>query len=502
MCTHNRWVHNRYTGESLYVKCGVCPSCQQGKADRLYARICAHERKDKRFSIFVTLNYNNQSLPYVLLDEVKDSPSRFNVYRNIKFVTSRNKCGRGFHTDRIYGRNVIGQITPNQFDFNRNYLDDVSSVVLPQRWKYERTAVGVAFGKDFGDFIKRFKLNLTRYYGIPSGKDQVAFVRVQEYGPTTFRPHFHFKMDFPEYYSKYYEAIRRSIVQAWPYCSRRQIKENIGIAIAGQRYISSYTCRPSGYPDFLKVRSICQKTAFSRGYGFDDRLFDASFIKDCLKRHDFTYVYQYSKDGVPTTVVSPIPKYVCRAYFPYIKGLCRLDGREVFAVLSSLGGLEQYSYKMGCTFEDVRIYTFRILRAASRLGMSLYDYAYAYDQYRTIVMSQSERNLLCSVDNMSDWYEFYDNMSDVYNRILSCGELITDVIPPSFSGSLLQPDDPIFDPNKYLRNIKIDEKNELKYNDWLKRAKINDYTASLRLDYIVNELNSKHHVKYFKEAVL
>ena len=502
MCTHNKWVHNRYTGEALYVQCGVCPSCQQEKADRLYARICAHERKGNRFSIFVTLNYNNQSLPYVLLDEVIDSPSCFNVYRHIKFTTSRNKVGRGFHTDRIYGRNVIGTITPNQFDFNRNYLEDVSSVVLPQNWKYERTAVGIAFGKDFGDFIKRFKINLTRYYGIPSDKDHMAFVRVQEYGPTTFRPHFHFKMDFPECYSKYYEAIRRSIIQAWPYCSRRQIKENIGIAVAGQRYISSYTCRPSGYPDFLKVRSICQKTAFSRGYGFDSRLFDSAFINDCLKRHDFTYVYQYSKKGVPTTVVSPIPKYVCRAYFPYIKGLCRLDSREVFAVLSSLGGLEQYSYKMGCTSEDVRIYTSRILHAASRLGVSLYDYAYAYENYRTIVMSQSERNLLCSVDSMSDWFEFYDNIFDAYNFMLNTGELITDVIPPSFSGSLLQPDDPIFDPNKYERNIIIDKENELKYEKWLKRAKINDYTASLRLDYITNELNSKHHVKYLEEAVL
>ena len=116
MCTHNRWVRSRYTGDSLYVKCGDCPSCQQEKGDRLYARICTHERKGKRFSLFVTLNYNNQSLPYVLLDEVKDSPSHFNVYRHIKFVTSRNKYGRGFHTDRIYGRNVIGEITPNQFD--------------------------------------------------------------------------------------------------------------------------------------------------------------------------------------------------------------------------------------------------------------------------------------------------------------------------------------------------------------------------------------------------
>ena len=448
------------------------------------------------------MNYNNQSLPYILLDEVEVSPSRFNVYRNIKFDVSRNKQGRGFHTDRVYGRNVIGEITPNQFDFNKKYLEDISSVVLPQNWKYENTAVGIAFGKDFADFIKRFKLNLVRYYGIPANKDTVAFVRVQEYGPTTFRPHFHFKMDFPEYYSKYYEAIRRSIIQAWPFCSRRQIKENIGVAISGQRYISSYTCRPSGYPDFLKVRSISQKTSFSRGYGFDYRLFDDAFIKDCLKRHDFTYVYEYSKDGVPTTITAPVPKYICRAYFPYIKGLCRLDGGEVFTVLSTLGGLEQYSYKMGCTSEDVRIYSSRILRGASLLGMSLYDYAIAYESYRTIVMSQAERSLLCSIDNASDWSEFYDNMFDVYTHMLSCGELITDVVPSRFSGSFLQPDDPIFNPNMYDRNIKIDKQNELKYNDWLKRAKINDYTASLKLDYITNELKSKHHAKYLEKAFI
>ena len=140
-------------------------------------------------------------------------------------------------------------------------------------------------------------------------------------------------------------------------------------------------------------------------------------------------------------------------------------------------------------------------RGASRLGMSLYDYANAYVGYRTIVMSQAEHNLLCSVDNPSDWFEFYDNMFDVYNCLLDNGELITDVVPPRFSGSLLHPDDPIFDPNKYERNIKTDEQNELKYNDWLKRAKINDYTASLRLDYITNELNSKHHAKYLEKTV-
>ena len=117
-------------------------------------------------------------------------------------------------------------------------------------------------------------------------------------------------------------------------------------------------------------------------------------------------------------------------------------------------------------------------------------------------MSQSERNLLCSVDNTLDWLEFYDNIFDVYNHLLLSGELITDFVPSRFSGSLLQPDDPIFNPNTYDRNIKIDRQNDLKYDKWLKRAKINDYNASLKLHYIIDELKSKHHVKYFEKAVV
>ena len=85
MCTNCRYIKNKY-GTSILVKCGHCPACLQEKAINRANRIRNTYNNDDFVPLFVTLTYNNHSVPYVnyydLFDSNKFLNSRCNIYRD------------------------------------------------------------------------------------------------------------------------------------------------------------------------------------------------------------------------------------------------------------------------------------------------------------------------------------------------------------------------------------------------------------------------------------
>jgi hypothetical protein len=65
-CEHPRIIKNKYTGEPVYVKCGVCPHCLISRSDAK-RNLCDYEKSNRKYCYFVTLTYNSQYVPKMAL---------------------------------------------------------------------------------------------------------------------------------------------------------------------------------------------------------------------------------------------------------------------------------------------------------------------------------------------------------------------------------------------------------------------------------------------------
>ena len=487
MCTHGRYIVNPYTKDELFVKCGHCRACQMEKAASKYSRIMSHEAEQSYFRVFLTLKYSNYALPYVDMDEFEQKPYVFNVYRHFKITKSRTE--KGFYkTFRVFGKYHIASCRVPPMWKENFEKSGYGRLQVPTNWNYEPRAFGICLASDFSDFMKRFKLNLKRYYGL-SGR--IGYFKVQEYGPTTFRPHFHIILTFPSEWRQHYFHIRRAIIQAWPFCSLEQLKKGIAIAVTGQRYVSSYVNRPADYPSFLEARSICQKTSFSRGYGFGRSAFSPSSILSCIERQDYTYSYDCLVEGRPTTVVAPIPQYVIRRYFPTFKGRCRLDDRALFSVLQSPVRLYAFKYYTQMDDEDVAHAVRLLIRSRARTGLSPYVYASYYMRCLSGQFSYRMHVDMTSVTTRDGWNEYYTNNIFALYPIVRYGVMITDSFTDDYLDSMLQSwSDPfsdtkyIFSPNSFRFNHLDEKVKSDKYFEFVKRSKLNDYALSLDRELI------------------
>ena len=368
MCTHGSIVTNKFTNYSFYAPCRHCVECQTDKAAQQFARMMCHTFDDKKFIVFVTLNYSNQFLPYVKCDELASSRRKldfnsFKIYRScIRKVEGRNKK-----------RAVI---IPEETCLDTRYITSKtdklcasSSFSLPQPigdYIPDRVA-GVAYSKDFTDFIKRFRVQFKRYYNIDLNHGVFSYYKVSEYGPTTFRPHFHALFFFPLTFANKFDQIRRTIIATWPFCSYRQIKRNIEVANKPQHYVSFYTVRPTNFPDFFKIRSISPKPSFTLHFGYGVNAFTPGNVEAMLRRNTVEYLtYRYDKKtGNSYPVNVRVPKYVINRYFPKFKGLYRLDKKEVSDILDNPSLLYLYRYRAGLEEGEVQTYVRRLNRARS-----------------------------------------------------------------------------------------------------------------------------------------
>lgn len=513
MCTHGKYVVNKYTHERIFVKCGQCHACQMEKASAHYSRVMSHEYAPDRagyFRLFVTLNYSNQCLPVVYSSDV-DKPS-IPVYRHIRFSCRRTPKGR-FRTYRERGFFQIGTITPNSVDLKRGYNQDLSGLEVPQKWQYGGTCFGVALAKDFSDFLQRLRMNLRRYYKLDTRNVGFSYYKVQEYGPTTRRPHFHVILYFPVSWKKHYYLIRKAIISAWPFCSLEQMRKNIGIAVSGQRYVSQYTCRPSDYPTFFKIRSIAQKSNFSRNFGFGRDEFLPSSILEKIDRRNFTYSYTCMRNGQPSTVVSPVPKYVIDRYFPKFKGQRLLDDKSLSSVLLTPDCLMSRRRLLDLTKEETESIIRRLETSRKLLGLSHYDYM----QYYMRVMSSLPlfRMKVDLLSNTSPWDEYYTNNDDAFLFWHENGYLITDALSGEFYSrcydiyhthygdgveSAMSLSDCV-NPNNFQQNKINDYEKEVKFEEWKKKAKLNDYAASLEHRFIEFEIKKIDYAEHIEKTV-
>ena len=324
-CEHPRIIKNKYTGEPVYVKCGVCPHCLISRSDAK-RNLCDYEKWNRKYCYFVTLTYNSQYVPKMALVPIDDYEFDYPIGNNWPVVRSQ------LHTRMLLDSRVKkqdnGQLI-NMFtckvnfpyidehlkaiydscaaatEFRKNYKLKYASPARPyilrtiprmsklhnfkdiQReelvWMSPETVEMLkkkskcegndnAFPqfkgllkyvnyRDYQLFAKRFRKYLFTKIG---SYEKISSYVVSEYSPRTFRPHFHILFFFDS--DEVAKNIRQAVYQSWRLgrVDTQLARDSAGSYVSG--YLNSLVSLPGIFTDVSFTKN---KSRFSKLFGYE-----------------------------------------------------------------------------------------------------------------------------------------------------------------------------------------------------------------------------------------
>jgi hypothetical protein len=324
-CEHPRIIKNKYTGEPVYVECGVCPHCLISRSDAK-RNLCDYEKWNRKYCYFVTLTYNSQYVPKMALVPIEDYEFDYPIGNNWPAVRSQ------LHTRMMLDPRVKKQDNGqdiNMFtckvnypyvdehlkniyascaaaaEFRENYKPIYQSPARPyilrtiprmsklqnfkdvQReelvWLSPEMAENLkkkskcegndnAFPqfkgllkyvnyRDYQLFSKRFRKYLFTKIG---SYEKISSYVVSEYSPRTFRPHFHILFFFDS--DEVAKNIRQAVYQSWKLgrVDTQLARDSAGSYVSG--YLNSLVSLPRIFTDVSFTKN---KSRFSKLFGYE-----------------------------------------------------------------------------------------------------------------------------------------------------------------------------------------------------------------------------------------
>lgn len=240
-CEHPVKVYNKYLGKSMYVGCRKCRACGMKRASRI-SKLVEQEVKNNKYSIFFTLTYRNDNIP-------KWSVSPLNLSEYEEPCIS-----------------VVSQ-------FDGKFLDVPASWYVPEiRYKHNGVMCHVSnvFAsvsvRDVQLFIKRLRSNLHYIFKNTNVNDKIRYFVAAEYGPKSFRPHYHGIIFTNEKEVADLLTTNRSskqggklvsdnlLYQSWKKCDFARIKPSLCTDGKAARYVSDYICGVAKLPPILQTK--------------------------------------------------------------------------------------------------------------------------------------------------------------------------------------------------------------------------------------------------------
>lgn len=324
-CEHPRIIKNKYTGESVYVECGVCPHCLISRSDAK-RNLCDYEKWNRKYCYFVTLTYNSQYVPKMALVPIEDYEFNYPIGKNWPCVRSqlhtrmkldprvkKDNSGQLInmftckvnypyideHLKAIYASNATAA------EFRKNYKPGFLSPARPyilraiprmsklQKFKdvQHEELVWIspemveklkkkckcegnnnAFPqfkgllkyvnyRDYQLFAKRFRKYLFTKIG---SYEKISSYVVSEYSPKTFRPHFHILFFFDS--DEVAKNIRQAVYQSWKLgrVDTQLARDSAGSYVSG--YLNSVVSLPGVFTDVPFTKN---KSRFSKLFGYE-----------------------------------------------------------------------------------------------------------------------------------------------------------------------------------------------------------------------------------------
>lgn len=324
-CEHPRIIKNKYTGEPVYVKCGVCPHCLISRSDAK-RNLCDYEKSNRKYCYFVTLTYNSQYVPKMALVPIEDYEFNYPVGKAWPAVRSQlltrmlldsrikkqdNGLAINIFTCKVnfpyideHLKNIFAEAAASD-EYRKNYKPQFLSPARPyilrtvprvsklqnfkdvQREELVWIAPEVAEDlkrkskcegdnnafpqfkgllkyvnyRDYQLFAKRFRKYLFKKIG---SYEKISSYVVSEYSPRTFRPHFHILFFFDS--DEVAKNIRQAVYQSWKLgrVDTQLARDSAGSYVSG--YLNSIVSLPGIFTDVPFTKN---KSRFSKLFGYE-----------------------------------------------------------------------------------------------------------------------------------------------------------------------------------------------------------------------------------------
>lgn len=261
-CLHPVKVFNKYTNDVIYAPCGHCYSCLKNKSNRDTA-LAMNIASNFKYCYFVWLSYEDCYLPYMELkavDPLDDTRSNYlfsSIDRSLRIPVPNGK-------DRI--------IEDSPFEFTHSMTSsEYQDIVVKSHGRYDFLRKCVVYPRfedcdnripycntpDCQKFLKRLRFHSKNKYN-----EEIRFYGVSEYGPRTYRPHWHLLLFFNS--DKLASVIQQLVSESWSYGRTTCELSRGGSASYVASYVNSNVCLPSLY---LQHKEIKARSLHSKGYG-------------------------------------------------------------------------------------------------------------------------------------------------------------------------------------------------------------------------------------------
>ena len=212
-CLHPKRIYNKYTDETMFVPCRKCIRCRDSYSSMWSMRI-ENECKQHRYSLFVTLTYDNDHIP--LFEPLFNSDGSCEVW-------SSNRC---IDSGKFLSASECSCLSPHG-------LEDSVCFAYPCK-------------KDVQDWFKRLRSAIDYQLNKNKTDDfRLRYFICSEYGPRTFRPHYHAILWYDS--EELQRHIGRLICETW-----KNGNTNFSLVNnSASQYVAKYVNGDTRLPSFL-----------------------------------------------------------------------------------------------------------------------------------------------------------------------------------------------------------------------------------------------------------
>lgn len=344
-CQNPRTVVNKYTHEPVVVSCGSCPSCILRRSG-IQTNLLTSYSAQFRYVYFVTLTYAPCFLPTL---EVSIIETCTDDIADVSVVPDINDLDAGDPNTYLFGFRSVprtASVKLKNSTVERIFKDPEIRFTYSMKPKELLSILGkinhnvpnripYVCNRDLDLFLKR----LRSYYP----DEKLRYYAVSEYGPTSFRPHWHLLLFSNS--ERFSQTVLENVSKAWSYgrCDASLSRGFAAPYVAS--YVNSFVALPNFYTQMPKV--VRPKSFHSIGFTESNlfprkvRIAEIDEVADkCLNG------VRVARDGYFRTIKPSWP-YLLRL-FPRFSDAIRQSSSNVYQLLSAAFTAPERVIRSGC----------------------------------------------------------------------------------------------------------------------------------------------------------
>lgn len=344
-CQNPLTVVNKYTHESVVVSCGSCPSCILRRSG-IQTNLLTTYSAQFRFVYFVTLTYAPCFLPTLEVSVVETCTDDIADVSCVPDINDLDPCDNNRYLFGFCSVPRSASVKLKNSTVERTFKDPEVRFSYPMKPKELLSILGkinhnvpnripYICNRDLDLFLKR----LRSYYPY----EKLRYYAVSEYGPTSYRPHWHLLLFSNS--EQFSETILENVSKAWSYgrCDATLSRGFAAPYVAS--YVNSFVALPSFYtemPRFLRPKSF-HSIGFTESNLFprEVRISEIDEITDkCLNG------VRVERDGY-FRILKPTWPYLLRL-FPRFSDSIRKSPSSIYQLLSAAFTAPARVIRYGC----------------------------------------------------------------------------------------------------------------------------------------------------------